>query len=381
MAVVLLTDGQQRKTLSAARSLGKAGHQVIVAEVTRFATARFSRYVALGLVCPDPKRDRNAFESWLVETIARHQVDCLLPMDDASTESAVGLGDRLGAAVLLPSVAALTRAGDKATTVALAEGLGIRVPRTATHPDQALAGHLGWPVVVKTRQGSGSRGVFRASDAKSLRALLERLRDRDPAPVLQECLPQGRKFDVCLLYDQRGQAVATFVQEELRGYPLWGGPSTLQESVSRPDLVALAQRLLAPLGWRGPVEVEFMEDPRTGEPVLMEINPRFWASLDLAVACGVDFPLQTAQLALGGRTEPVAAYPLGRRCRWLLPGDLLHFLANPKRLEMQPAFWATLDARTHDDILSWDDPLPTFGFLLAVVRYALDLRMWRMVLR
>lgn len=381
MATILLTDGQQRKTLSAARSLGRAGHRVLVAEVTRFATARYSRYVVEGFVCPDPGGRPDAFQAWLKATVARHGVDCVMPMDDASTEAVIAIATELGCRSLVPPAAAFAVARDKAATVALAGAAGLRAPRTAPDPDTALAAGVGWPLVVKARHGSGSRGIRPVATETELRAVYAEISQADPAPLVQEYIPPGRKFDVCLLYDADGRLSASFVQEELRGYPLWGGPSTLQESLHRPDLIDLAARLLAPLQWRGPVEVEFLEDPRTGEPVLMEINPRFWASLDLAVACSVDFPRWTADLALGRTPQLADGYPDGRRCRWLLPGDILHFLANPDRLHMNPGFFQTMDSRTHDDILSWHDPLPAVGFFLAFLRYAFDLRMWRMVIR
>ena len=36
--------------------------------------------------------------------------------------------------------------------------------------------------------------------------------------------------------------------------------------------------------------VEFKHDERDGVPKLMEINGRFWGSLQLAIDAGVDFP-------------------------------------------------------------------------------------------
>jgi predicted ATP-grasp superfamily ATP-dependent carboligase len=394
MATILLTDGQQRKTLSAARSLGRAGHRVLVAEVTRWATARFSRYVAKGLVCPDPATEPQRFRHWLNRTVVAEQVDCVLPMDDHTTELVIQAAARLGAAVLVPTPAQFALARNKGATMTLAREAGVRAPWSAQWaPPSAVADAdleawltgqaegAEWPLVVKARHGSGARGIRPVANLFELLQAYREIHAVDPHPLVQACIPQGRKFDVCLLFDRSGHLVTSFVQEELRGYPLWGGPSTLQESVERPDLVDLALRLLAPIGWCGPVEVEFMEDPRTGEPVLMEINPRFWASVDLAVRCGVDFPRFTVELALGVVPDAPKEYPVGRRCRWLLPGDLLHFIANPKRLHMNPPFFKTIDSRTHDDILSLDDPLPTLGFCLASLRYSLDFKMWRMILR
>jgi len=381
MATILITDGQQRKSLSATRSLGRAGHRVLVAEVTRFATARFSRYAAQGLLCPDPQADPDRFDQWLRATVKQYGVDCVLPMDDATTERLIAAGPTLGAATLLPSEEQFRATRNKGETVGLARRAGVRLPRTTYDLGEALRGDLGWPVVVKARRSSGARGIRRASDPEALVTALHEITATDLFPILQEYIPPGRKFDICLLYNRSGQLVTSFVQEELRGYPLWGGPSTLQESVDRPDLVQTARRLLEPIGWTGPVEVEFMEDPRTGEPVLMEINPRFWASLDLSVRCGIDFPLWTAALALGGEVAPPESYPTGRRCRWLLPGDILHFFSSPDRFRMEPSVFRPLDARTHDDILSRDDPMPAIGFVLAVLRYLFDSKMWRMIIR
>lgn len=378
-----MTDGQQRKALSAARSLGRAGHRVAVAEVTRFATARFSKYVSLGLVCPDPSAQPDQFIAWLKDAVRRHEIDLVMPMDDHTTRLVVqaAAAGELGAAALVPEPEAFRIAADKGATVELAARAGVRTPRTSSVlKPEVLEGAWGWPVVVKGRHGSGARTIRRAESAAELRRLYREIDMLEPNPVIQEYIPPGRKYDVCLLYTADGEPTAAFVQEELRGYPLWGGPSTLQESVHRPDLVALALALLAPVGWRGPVEVEFLEDPRTGEPVLMEINPRYWASVDLAVACGIDFPRWAAELALGQSPAYPESYPAGRRCRWLLPGDLLHFIANPDRFRMNPPF-LRLDPFTHDDILSREDPMPALGFCLAVLRYALDLRMWRLIIR
>lgn len=380
MATILLTDGQQRKTLSAARSLGRAGHRVLVAEVTRLALARFSRHTALGLVSPDPAREPGSFLTWMIDTVALHRVDVVIPMDDASTEILSRDGDRVPAALLLPTAAQFQAGRDKAATLALAERSGVRAPRTASLA-RAAAGELGWPVVVKARLGSGGRGVRLASDPASLRRMADAVPGLAGTHLLMEYIKMGRKYDVGLLYDRSGGCVARFCQEELRGYPLWNGPSTLQESQSRPDLIALAERLLAPIGWRGPVEVEFMEEPQSGEPVLMEINPRFWASLELSVQCGMDFPRWVAELGLGLQPALPDGYPAGLRCRWLLPGDLLHYLSNPDRSRMEPPFFRTMDGRTRDDILDREDPLPALGLAAAVLRHLFDLRMWRMVIR
>jgi predicted ATP-grasp superfamily ATP-dependent carboligase len=110
--------------------------------------------------------------------------------------------------------------------------------------------------------------------------------------------------------------------------------------------------------------VEFKVDPRDNEPKLMELNPRFWGSLALAIHAGVDFPYLLYRMAMGEEFEPIVEYEVGVRCRWLLPGDILHFLHNPDRFRLEPSFFRFRG--THDDILSREDPLPIVGLFLTL---------------
>ena len=73
MKSVLITDGNQRKSLAAARTLGKAGWRVLVAEDTAWQLTRFSRYVARALTSP-PAADQQRYRAWLLETLARERV-------------------------------------------------------------------------------------------------------------------------------------------------------------------------------------------------------------------------------------------------------------------------------------------------------------------
>ncbi len=88
--------------------------------------------------------------------------------------------------------------------------------------------------------------------------------------------------------------------------------------------------LMAALRWTGVAMVEFKHDPATGRSWLMEINGRFWGSIQLAIAAGVDFPwLYVRQALTGAAPGPVTADPRVRML-WLL-GDLDQFLIRLKR--------------------------------------------------
>jgi len=138
-----------------------------------------------------------------------------------------------------------------------------------------------------------------------------------PDPQVQERL-QGEGRGVFLLM-WKGEVRAAFCHRRLREKPPWGGVSVLSESVaSNEGLVEQSAQLLRAINWNGPAMVEFKEDRLGGRPHLMEINGRFWGSLQLAVDSGVDFPLLYLKLAMGEAVPAQGPYRVGERSRWLL---------------------------------------------------------------
>ena len=384
---VLLTDAQQRKTLAAARSLGIRGVKVMAAEETRWATSLFSRYCCRSFVYPNPKKNPDGFMRWLLGTLERFPCNVLFPMDDNVLEVVVSHRDNIEryCKVPIPGKNAYDAAADKALSVETAREAGLDCPETVIPRDledlHRAVSNLGFPVVIKPRKSSGSRGIKIVLDEKDLLESYTNVHKQYPYPLVQEYLGTGDRYDVCLLFNRSSQLKASFVQKEIRHFPLGKGPSTVQESVWRPDLVEKAAGLLQKLKWYGVAEVEFMVDPRDGKAKFMEINPRFWGSLHLSILAGVDFPWLLYKLVIDGDVEEVFTYTTGLKCRWLLPGDVLHFICNKKRFSMDPPFFTTKKSGVHDDIVSLEDPLPTLGFFLACLRYVFDPKMWNFMFR
>jgi predicted ATP-grasp superfamily ATP-dependent carboligase len=104
----------------------------------------------------------------------------------------------------------------------------------------------------------------------------------------------------------------------------------------------------------------------------MEVNPRFWGSLSLAIEAGVNFPYLLYLMSRGEKFKPVEHYEIGKRCRWLLPGDILHFIHNPKRGGLTRQFFRFWDGNTAYDILSLKDPLPALGRILTLLTLLYD---------
>jgi len=383
MKRILLTDGQQRKTLAAARTLGAKGVDVLVADETRSSLTRFSKYCSHGLVCPSPGKEPQKYYLWLREVLQRYNCDVLFPMDDSSLEVVMQHKHELEKICRLPvpGINEYRITTDKSLTTAAANEAGLDCPKTIALDEldklQQAVSELDFPVIIKPRVSSGSRGIAVVKSNEDLMTQYLRIHQTYPFPIIQEYIPPGKRLSVCLLFDSSRQLKASFAQEQLRFFPIERGPSTVQESVWRPELIDKSVSLMQKLNWCGVAEVEFLLDARDGKEKFMEINPRFWASLYMSILAGVDFPWLLFKTAMGEEVEEVFAYSVGVRCRWLLPGDVFHFLANKSRFAMDPPFLGRTMPKLHDDIVSLDDPLPTLGFFMACMRYALDKDMWK----
>jgi predicted ATP-grasp superfamily ATP-dependent carboligase len=376
---VFLTDGHWRKSLAAVRSLGENGIRVTVGESTRLSTSVFSKNCHRAVVYPSPLRHPSDFVDFLYKELSRHSYQMLLPMED---ETIVLLSQYLPefsklTYLPIPSLKKLQFARSKDKILQLAQEKGISIPKTWYINDiselKDLKDRLPYPIVIKPKDSAGAVGVFYPKNPDELMKQYLAVHQRFPYPLIQELIPsQGDGYGASFLIDEKAEVKASFVHKRLREYPVTGGASTLRISVRHDEIRDMAHTLLKALDWFGVAMVEFKVDPRDGVPKLMEINPRFWGSLSLAIASGVDFPYLLYRMSLGENFDPVEYYKIGTKCRWLLPGDILHFIFNPKRKKLLPEFFNFWDGNTTYDILSLRDPLPVLGRILTLLTFLYD---------
>jgi len=70
--------------------------------------------------------------------------------------------------------------------------------------------------------------------------------------------------------------------------------------------------------------IEFRDDEERA-PCLMEVNGRFWGSLQLGIDAGINFPLLWVALLKGQQVEAAGEYRMGFTLRWLW-GDVKRFI-------------------------------------------------------
>jgi predicted ATP-grasp superfamily ATP-dependent carboligase len=193
---------------------------------------------------------------------------------------------------------------------------------------------------------------------------------------LRECVVQqyvsGVGIGVSMLFNH-GKLRAKFSHKRLVEKAVTGGPSTLRIGVVNPVLEEYAQKLLESVEFHGVAMVEFKYNENTGQGWLIEVNPRFWGSLGLAIQSGVDFPLLLYRMATEGDVSPVVEYRTGLVVKWIL-GDLAAAAGRLNHRNGSPSgVRAALRADGYDDF-HWDDPLPFFAGAVLSLRKFLGTR-------
>jgi predicted ATP-grasp superfamily ATP-dependent carboligase len=367
---VFLTDGDQRPALAIVRTLGRRGLRMIVGEERPASLASSSRYCVRHITYPSPYRDRAAFNAFLADLVMREHIDVVMPVTDVTTRAVCenqALLER-HCALAVPPFRAFDLVTNKARLLEYADGCGVPIPRThvvdgaARLPD--VVARITYPVVVKpvqsripTEHGWESSGVHYAYNRAELEQLYQDHHIFAGYPSLIQERIVGPGVGVFALFD-RGTLVADFAHRRLREKPPAGGASVLSESVTvDARLRDHAIRLLGSIGWHGVAMMEYKQDHRTGEYFLMEVNGRFWGSLQLAIDAGVDFPFLAYQLATGRRPDVLTPYAVGVKNRWLF-GDVDHLLLRLFRSERSlhlpagaPSKWRALA-----DFLKFTEP-------------------------
>ena len=331
---ILVTDGKTRAALATTRSLGRAGYAVHVVSESGRSVAGASRWCREEYSAPNANRDPEAWAA-RVETLARQLGASVLPMTELAIGSLFAAQSETRLDLIAPTRDDYEAAIDKHGLVERSHDIGIDVPASTLVERmgdlESLPSQFEFPVVAKPRRSRLLyEGRWHAPPVRILRdasAFREAAASWLPAhgdTLIQEFVP-GRGEGLFAICD-RGQVWARFAHQRLREKPPLGGVSVLRESIAvPPDVAQAGERLLASLGFSGIAMVEFRRSP-DGRLVLMEINPRPWGSIQLAIDSGIDFPRLMLEEHRGRDVDaPVPLARVGVRTRWLL-GDLDHWL-------------------------------------------------------
>ncbi len=329
--LILVLDAAQRSALAVTRSLGRLSQlSIFTAEAATQALAGCSAFSQQFFTSPSAIEAPEAYISWLQDLTNSHNFALVVPVTEVTSQLLLmNMAQLPKVRLAFASYENVLQLADKGKLMTLAQTLEIPIPATkllASSADLASA-TLSYPFVIKpclskifTPSGWIATSVKIIHSPVDLAKVLRTELYLQAHPfMIQEYIP-GNGAGVFCLYSH-GQPTAFFAHRRLREKPPQGGVSVLSESAEvDPSLKSYAEKLLAAANWHGVAMVEFRIAPN-GMPYLMEVNTRFWGSLQLAIDSGVDFPALMVSNELNLGLPNPSSYRVGQRLRWLL-GDL-----------------------------------------------------------
>ena len=301
------------------------------------------------------KNDNQTFLSTVLEMVETDKIDVLLPIGALSVSRLNShrelFENRVGFA--LAPKKSLDLALNKSRTLRHASSIGVNCPVTLSFGSIAeISGALRGvrlPFVMKSASELYKYGPIYVHSESQISELLAQS-DLEEActkagVIVQEQI-SGPGVGFFALY-QDGSCKRMFMHERLRETPSTGGSSWAARGIYNEELASSGLTLLDSLNWHGPAMVEYKLDANTGKPVLMELNPKFWGSLDLAIQSGVDFPTNTVKVAQGKELEADFNFEVGKSFVW------------PLESLKEYAFDSSLHVAGFDSNIRISDPLPS----------------------
>jgi carbamoyl-phosphate synthase large subunit len=289
VGAVLFTCAGQRVDIVSAFS--RAGATTVAADLDPLAPALYhADHRALV-----PRVDDPGYVDALAALVQTHDVTLVVPLTDLDQAIVSASRDALAPAlVLAPSPEVCRTMGDKYLAHEFFVAHGIPSPRTwlpGDVPDDAR-----YPLLVKVREGFGSRHIYRADDADQLAFHL----GTTPVDsmVQESCL--GEEFSIDVFCDVDRRCLNAIPRSMIQSK---GGESIKGRSLQDAELIEHGARVAETIGIVGPANVQCFREQDGSLPVT-DVNPRFGGAFPLPLAAGSRYPELALALARGERPEP-----------------------------------------------------------------------------
>ncbi|WP_434385326.1 carbamoyl-phosphate synthase [Melittangium boletus] len=324
-APMLLTMADYYGTLAAARSLGRLGIPITIAESKLLAPARWSRYVTRRVECPDVG-DSDAFLEWLLRFGQKNPGHVLYPTSDDMAWLFALHRDELAPHFRMyqPPVDAIYGLLNKQRLHDLCKDVGLDTPETWFPEDEAglerVAAEARFPVLLKPQTQILFESHVKGSQVERASELLPRHREfleknrygrkllaydaRANRPMVQAFHAEAAQniFSLSGFVDRTGELfVARGALKVLQRPRKLGIGLCFEEVPVDVELAEKVRQLCKRLGYFGTFEVEFIR--AGGRQLLIDFNPRFYSQMGFDIARGMPLPLFVYEAACGHEAQ------------------------------------------------------------------------------
>jgi carbamoyl-phosphate synthase large subunit len=238
-----------------------------------------------------PRGDEFHFVDNLLNICREYEIDVLVPTVDCeliAISESISQFREIGTRVLLADEKTLRICLDKDVLLRRCE-MFVSTPRSAVLNSGFDDSDWEYPLFVKPRAGSGSRGIVKIDSPIELSEQI-----RDGSLLVQEYLG-GEEYSVDVVADRRGKILAVVPRERLK---VDSGIAVASRTLKDDALEMQAVIVANIIGLKYTANIQFKKNAK-GEPCLLEVNPRFPGTMPLTVQSGVNMPLISLKDILG----------------------------------------------------------------------------------
>lgn len=360
---ILLLQADTTQSLPIAKSLAKKGYEVHAIVSSKWCYGYGSRYIKKKFIFRDYE-DIEKHYQFVLSVLKSHAYDTTIPMAD---HGAIVLSKYKKSLLkfthfVMPDFADFERGYDKHKLMEACQIGGYPHPRTvlveAANVESTEAKELKYPILIKPNQSCGARGITFINSFEELIEKFPKVYSAYGACHIQEFIPAGgAQVEVQLYVDENGCLKQSSVIHKYRWYPNNGGSSCCNVSTQNEKIVNTLYNLLKSIGWVGFADFDTIEDPRTGDLLIMELNPRVPACVKSAFASGIDW------------ADIISSEYLGKEYRHYIYNktvylrhlgfEILWFMKSKNKFSTKPS-WFNFFGRNiyYQDMSNWSDPMP-----------------------
>ena len=290
-------------------------------------------------------------------------METIVPMGDVLSEFMSANKEALSQYVkfLMPDIDIWRNAVNKSGLMSVCKEKGYPIPFTINSEEELRSiprENIPFPLLIKPNITCGARGMTLVHTYEELMDKYPQIKDEYGDCHFQQYVKQGgAQVEVQLFIDQNKHLVNSSVIYKYRWYPEKGGSSCCAVSVKNDKIVDTLYHLLLDLKWVGFADFDTIENPDTGELLIMELNPRVPACVKTAVESGIHWGQIIVDEYLGNPQKEYEYRP-GEFLRHL-GFDTLWFLKSSNRWRMKPSYFKFFGKHIHyQDMSDWTDPLP-----------------------
>ncbi len=258
----------------------------------RYMPSRFSRYISHYTYVP-AATDAISWIKAINQEVERYGIDIILPVYEEAIERLIQYKHRLShpdKLVLLPELEAYRVANNKRHLSVHMRKNGIPHPKSfqLSYDQTVTLGEETFPILAKPESNAeGGVGIQLLDTRSGLQKYIEE-NSGNTGIIYQEYI-EGYDIDCSVLCREGDVKAYTIQRGTLGGQTPFAPPSGLVFTEA-PKLLEIIKNLMRTLNWSGVAHIDCRFDRHRNQYLVLEINPRYWYSLDGSLMAGVNFP-------------------------------------------------------------------------------------------